>query len=144
LAGSGRKHHQNVTFRLFTGLLCNGNIAYFFHIIGLNQYTIRNDGDSLPTLRSPKISEHNACFTFQYAATSNGDGYSESRTFVLVRIANNNQSLPLWTNNAKDERGEWRTVNILLSHKSGINQVNRLFVKILFEWIPRSIRHSEK
>ena len=118
-------------------------ILLIFSMLGLNQYTIRNDGDTLPTLRSPKISEHNACFTFQYAATSDG-GYIESRTFVFVRMANNNQSLPLWTNDAKDERGEWRTVNILLSHKSGINQVNRLFVKILFEWIPRSIRHSEK
>jgi hypothetical protein len=48
--------------------------------------------------------------------------------FVLIRVANNSQLLPLWTESVYDEREEWRTINILLAHKSGIKQVNRLFV----------------
>jgi hypothetical protein len=85
-------------------------------------------------LRSPHISEHNACFTFQYSANLVNDGYyGKNRVFVFIRDANNGQLLPSWAKNVYDETGEWRTVTILLAHKSGFNQVNPLFVKILFE-----------
>ena len=103
-------------------------ISLIFSLLGLNQYAVRSDDyHHSSILRSPKISERNACFTFQYSATSFGD-YGKSRMFVLIRVANNSQLLPLWTESVYDEREEWRTINILLAHKSGMKQVNRLFV----------------
>ena len=117
----------------------HANIAYF-SILGLNQYTVRSkihnyySRPTLSALRSPFIYEHNACFTFQYYETSIGY-YSDSRVSVFIRIANNSQLLPLWTKDIHEERGKWRTIKILLAHQSGFNQVNRLFVNILFESI---------
>ncbi|CAB4032270.1 MAM and LDL-receptor class A domain-containing 1-like isoform X4, partial [Paramuricea clavata] len=94
---------------------------------GLNQYTARSkihnyySRPTLSALRSPIIYEHNACFTFQYYETSIGY-YSDSRVSVFIRIANNSQLLPSWTKDIHEERGEWRTIKILLAHQSGFNQ----------------------
>jgi hypothetical protein len=113
----------------------HGNIA-IFSILGLDQYTV---GSTISifvpsSLRSPKISGHIACFTFQYFVHFSHFFSIDSRMYVFIRVTNNSQWLQSWSENLEKERGKWRTINILLYNESGFNQVNRLFVNILLEY----------
>jgi hypothetical protein len=107
-------------------------ISLIFSILGQNQYTVISSSHS--SLRSPKISEHNACFTFQYFANFLRDDIDTS-VAVFIRVITNSRWLQLWTESLEKGRGKWRTVKVLLDNENGLDQVNRLFVKICFEYI---------